>query len=419
MNRSFDKSNSYGKNKENGKTIIVSTEQRFYLSYDGTVWVCGNENYNFFSRYLMAAERVVAIGRRLTNTPDAKLSWQRADGTGVHIVLLPDFKGLHGFLYGLISHRVRNVFKCIANRSGDQTAVILRVPGAVSLFTYFYAKRYCKCFYSVELVTDPAGTFSLDALGTCWAPLLRGVAVRAVRKLCWNAQSVSYVTDDILQKRYPNQHGRHFSYSSVELQGYLLEMGKARLSQEYGNSGKFKIVFIGRLNRPFKGLDLLIEAIREVNHDKTLLLDVIGGGALMPRYKTMTQACGVEDKVFFHGELPGGQSVYDHLLKADLFVLPSRREGLPRALIEAMACGLPCIATPVGGVSELLSPGALCEVGDVESLRKKIEYFLQNPHKMKKEAEKNWSTACKFKAEIMQQKRKEFYAFQFKRQQPE
>lgn len=116
-------------------------------------------------------------------------------------------------------------------------------------------------------------------------------------------------------------------------------------------------VSVGRL-APVKGLDLLIAAFAEVRaRFPRARLEIIGGGEEEERLRALARQRGVADAVAFTGPLPP-PAVRDRLRRAFAFVLPSRSEGMPLALIEAMATGLASIATRVGGVPEVLAPQA-------------------------------------------------------------
>ena len=115
-------------------------------------------------------------------------------------------------------------------------------------------------------------------------------------------------------------------------------------------------VTVGHITR-VKGTDILIEAaphiLREVPEARFLLV-----GAGLPSYepslRQRVHELGLDGRFVFGGDRP---DVPDMLEAADLFVLPSRSEGQPNALIEAMAMGLPSVATRVGGVPEVVSDG--------------------------------------------------------------
>jgi glycosyltransferase involved in cell wall biosynthesis len=115
-----------------------------------------------------------------------------------------------------------------------------------------------------------------------------------------------------------------------------------------------RIVTVANL-RPEKGHDTLLAAaprILERYPDATLTF--VGDGPQRDHLETLTRALGLTGRVTFLGEC---RDVVPALTASDLFVLPSRSEAFPNALIEAMAAGLPVVATAVGGIPEVVSDG--------------------------------------------------------------
>lgn len=111
------------------------------------------------------------------------------------------------------------------------------------------------------------------------------------------------------------------------------------------------VVYTGRL-APEKGVDLLLEAWPAVQaRFPAARLAILGAGPEEARLRELARARGVAPSVDFLGGLP---DVAPHLRAADVAVLPSRIEGMPVALLEAMSCGLPVVATRVGGSAEVL-----------------------------------------------------------------
>ncbi|GEJ56262.1 hypothetical protein AMYX_10030 [Anaeromyxobacter diazotrophicus] len=113
-------------------------------------------------------------------------------------------------------------------------------------------------------------------------------------------------------------------------------------------------VYTGRL-APEKGVDVLVEAWPEVAaRVPGARLALVGAGAEQARLEQLASARGAGGSIAFVGAVPDAAP---YLRAADAAVLPSRTEGLPVALLEAMSCGLPVVATRVGGSAEVLADG--------------------------------------------------------------
>src|SRR4029077_4545824 len=110
-----------------------------------------------------------------------------------------------------------------------------------------------------------------------------------------------------------------------------------------------------------------------VRKGMAIQLTIVGNGRCRAALDTGARERGIERDVRFTGRVPAGAPVREILDGADLFVLASKTEGLPRAMIEAMARGLPCIGSAVGGIPELLGASELVPRGNAAALAAKIE----------------------------------------------
>lgn len=154
-----------------------------------------------------------------------------------------------------------------------------------------------------------------------------------------------------------------------------------------------RVVTVSRLSEE-KGIDVLLRAWACVElREEGLELLIYGCGPVESELKRLAKELGIEERVKFMGL---SLNVSEIMVKeADVFVLPSRAEGLSNALLEAMSCGLPCIATTVGGNHELIGhgdrkkidPGSfvcgergiLVHPDDAIGLARAIKYLGENP----------------------------------------
>jgi glycosyltransferase involved in cell wall biosynthesis len=119
--------------------------------------------------------------------------------------------------------------------------------------------------------------------------------------------------------------------------------------------GPVQLLFVGRVVRQ-KGLDVLLDALAGLPATASFELTIVGDGPLRPDLADQAARLGLEDRVRFPGWV-SRDDMPDRLRQADVFVFPSRDEGMPNAVLEAMASGLPVAATRISGNEELVADG--------------------------------------------------------------
>ncbi len=145
----------------------------------------------------------------------------------------------------------------------------------------------------------------------------------------------------------------------------------------YDEDERVHVVCAGRLDPPKKP-ELLLEALRQCAPEmrKNIKVTIVGGGAKMDMLRTIMPIVGAE--VECTGSLPHDE-VMRRLCAADISVCLSQWEGFPYSILESFSCGVPVIASNVGGVSEIVTEknGILVD-NDVESVKHALEYLVQN-----------------------------------------
>jgi glycosyltransferase involved in cell wall biosynthesis len=189
-----------------------------------------------------------------------------------------------------------------------------------------------------------------------------------------NADAVLALTEDMkreMQKVCPRE-------VSVIPNGISLE--KFKVSSRYKKESTRTVIFVGRLH-PVKGIQYLIEAMTIV-HQKMpdTKLIIVGDGAERSRLEKHVKELDLNDCIQFAGKVPQ-ERIPEFMHQADIFVLPSLSEGFPSVLLEAMASGLPVIATSVGGIPELIDEGIngfLVNIKRPDEIADRILTLMQN-----------------------------------------
>lgn len=143
-----------------------------------------------------------------------------------------------------------------------------------------------------------------------------------------------------------------------------------------GNGRPWQLLFSGQLI-PMKRCDVLLKAFARLKHNAHLTM-VYQNSALEKALKSLAENLGIADRVRFAGKLEPRQLAALYR-SSDLLALPSRTEALPSVITEAMLCGLPFVASPVGGIPEQASGfGYLLKHGTVEDVAESIADVLDH-----------------------------------------
>ncbi|BCJ52052.1 hypothetical protein Asp14428_35270 [Actinoplanes sp. NBRC 14428] len=381
--------------------VVVPVEARFDRTPDGRVWGLTPPTRSFWDRYLAVFDHVRVVAR-VRDVPAPPAGALRVDGDDVEVWPVPWYRGPGEYLT-----RAAAVRRAVRGAAGPSDAVIARVPSAVA-GPLIAARREAGLPYALEVVGDPHEVFGPGVVAHPLRPLLRTWYTRNLRAQCREAAAVAYVTEHVLQLRYPaSPTVVTAGYSSVDLpESAFAAAPRGGIPAPLAPV----LVSIGSLDQLYKGIDTLIEAVAVLRGRGTAVRLVhAGDGRFRAALERLAAARGVADRVRFTGLLPTGAAVRDLLDAADLFVMPSRTEGQGRALIEAMARGLPAVGSAVGGIPEALDPADLTPPDDPAALAEAIQAFLTDPPRLAAASARNLARARDFAAATLAPRRTDFY----------
>ncbi len=380
--------------------VVVTLEHRFDRTPDGRVWTQTTFPYSFWTRYLQVFDTVRVVAR-VRDVPNLPSDWKEANGEGVSFAAIPYYIGPWQYLL-----KAWQVSRSARNAVNANDAVILRVGSRIASPIQSMLRQTGRP-YAVEVVGDPYDVFAPGSVKHPLRPFFRRSSPRQLRRHCVQAGAAAYVTKEALQQRYPCPN---FSVgvSDVDVPERAL-VSSSRLPRQ---GGTFNLIFVGTMAQLYKAPDVLIDAVAAcVQEGIDLKLTLIGDGKHRSELEARAKSLGLGERVSFLGQLGGGDAVMAQLDLADLFVLPSHQEGLPRAMVEAMARSLPCIGSTVGGIPELLPSEDLVPPGDVTALARKIREVATNPERMARMSARNLQKATDYTEEVLSKQRNEFYRY--------
>ncbi len=391
------------KNKYLNMKLIFVTEARFIKDAKGNVYGESSFNFELWARYLTTFSEVIVMARTRYDPNYIGKTNQLSSRKEVSFIELPYFIGPLQFLKKRreVNAKIKQIIKDI------DAVFICRIPGIIGNISIHYLNKR-KIPFGVEVVGDPWDVF---APGSVKHPLrfyFRWKGYLDLKRNAVKASAALYVTNNKLQERYPVRSGVfQTAASNVIIEDDLIKsQPKLHVLKDH-----YSLISVGSLEQMYKAPDVVLKAIKGLNDDGVpCKLVWLGDGIYKTQMQNLAKELGIVDYVDFKGNV-GINEVREYLLAADIFVLASRTEGLPRAVIEAMAVGLPCIGTRVGGIPELLENKALIPKDDSKALTEKIKSLITEPTFYNEQAERNLIESAHYKESILKEKRKDFYNY--------
>ena len=280
--------------------------------------------------------------------------------------------------------------------------VIVRLPSIIGSEIAHICKKN-KYNYFAEVVAC--------AFNSYWYHSFRGKLVALPADIITkghvkSANYVLYVTDKFLQSRYPT-NGIAINCSDVILscpEDKMIQERRVRVGQ---NNKKYILGTISAIDVKYKGQEYVIRALSELKKKGIINFEyqLVGNGN-SDRLLNIAKKYNVLDQIKIMGGLPH-EKIFDWLKSIDIYIQPSVIEGLPRALIEAMSCGVPCLGSNTGGIPELLNKDALFRKKDIHQISRILENI--SDEWLIRKSNESFIRALDFDEHVLNEKRNGIY----------
>lgn len=374
--------------------LLVSVDD-YVFHHNGLFYFDASTSIGMMDRYLRVFDEVSLIARvdELPELSEGYVLINQREGR-ISIIRIPFFRGLE--VYKKVFRIRKEIKKALINCD----AAVVRMPSILGILVISVLKP-SKIKFALEVVADPRSTSK-----RIFSKIVGSSIEFILKKACQSAHGVAYVTKEYLQRLYPPAtNGFTANYSSIELEENYFGSVK-----EYPQTKEFKIIHVSmHIKSASKGQDVLLRALklaREAGNDVSV--DFVGIGNYVAELQKLSQDLGIEDHVHFLGYV-AKNDVKNLLLQSDLMVFPSVSEGMPRVVIEACALGLPCLASSVGGIPEILTSDVLFKQNDVEGFSKKLIEIMNDKEYYESLSKRNLDMSRGFSKNSLQIRRDGFY----------
>lgn len=376
------------------------------FSFDGPMYKDKNGVYcnttltsEMFKRYFNVVDKLLIVIRTYhIEKTYIEANLNKIELDNIEIIEIPNLNTIKSFILK------RNKYKKLIMENVKKADLIFaRMPSTVSDITIQCCKQIDKK-YLVEVggcAWDAHWNHSL--IGKFIAPYVFYKEKTGVK----NAILATYVTEKWLQKRYPTK-SQSINASNVYLDKFdeeALDRRKEKITK-FSKEKKIILGTIAAVNVRYKGQKYVIKAIKKLKSEGyDIRYELVGGGD--PSYlERLAQKLGVSDNIVFKGTLLK-TDVMNWLEKIDIYIQPSKQEGLPRALIEALSKGVPSLGSETAGIPELINQEFIFKRGDVNDIIRKLKKLLSS--NLLKISQDNFNKSKEFDLDFLNEKRNKFY----------
>ncbi|MCT1901855.1 glycosyltransferase family 4 protein [Oceanobacillus sojae] len=363
-------------------------DHKFPKDSNGCYYYSYGFDKEFFGRYINIFNDLSVIGREV----ECNEATEEKVEKDIDFLTIKNLKSL----------KRKFIRKLIDNKILEADYVVIRLPSILGMYV---ARR-------AEKLKKP---YLIEVVGCYWDGIIykgktklpqAAIITYLMKKTIKKANYVVYVTENFLQKRYPT-NGKTINCSNVTLKDVRDEDITKRLNLIDDNKNNKKILgTCATIDVIYKGQADVLKAISILKKEGIMVEYQLVGGGSTTYLKQIAEQLGVLDQINFIGTLKHDE-VFKWLEEIDLYVHPSKQEGLSRAIIEAMSKGCPIFGADAGGIHEQIDEEFIFEKGNIESIISIFKEF--SIETMKNQAIRNHNESRKYIKSTLYKKRNDFF----------
>ena len=353
-----------------------------------------------FSRYFPVVDKLYIVVRTYCSEKTyQELNMKPLTISNIEVVEVQNFNTIKGFL--IDKRKFERSIESLIKRTD---MIFARMPSNISNTILKVAKRLKKRYLVENGGCAWDSYWNHGLMGKMIAPLM----YLSERKYVAGASFATYVTKDFLQRRYPNKNVTT-NCSNVYLQPVDNSVLEERIKKIECTDCR-RVIFgqaVNSIDVKYKGEHLIIKAMGILKMQGIIIEYQVVGPGTGEYLIEIARENGVLDQLKIVGTLKK-EEIFTWYKSVDVYVQPSKQEGLPRSVIEAMSVGCPALGSAIAGIPELLDKECLFNPNDINTIVEAIRKLL-NTETLKKQALINFERAKEYNLTDIENRRNNIF----------